>query len=640
MQKILLSFILIVFTLSGYSQNSTHQTCMHTKIQAFKNKQKFVPHGLSENYDLIYQRPFWIINPAQHYIKGNVTSYFTAKENNVATLYFDLKDNMLVDSVLQRGERISFNHQNNLIEITLPTALSVNQTDSLTIYYKGAPSSDGFGSFETSNHNGTPVLWTLSEPYGARDWWPCKQTLTDKIDSIDIFVQTDPEYRVGSNGKLISETISDNIKITHWKHRHSITTYLVAIAATNYSQFSDFARVSETDSVEILNYVYPENFISAENQAAYTVDVMELYSEKFMPYPFWDEKYGHAQFGWGGGMEHQTMSFMGGFSPGLIAHELAHQWFGDFITCGSWADIWVNEGFAVFCENITTENLHPDTWLYWKSSELNYVLNYGKTGSVYVDDTTNVNRIFNGVLTYSKGGYLLHMLRFQIGDSAFFAGLQNMLHHASTANAFANGVDVQAFLEEAADTSLSEFFNDWYFGQGYPIYNINWMQNDDNKITFTVNQTQTHSSVDFFEMNIPILLVGENDSLTVHLHNLYNGQNFTRNPGFKVTNIAFDPDLNILCSHQDVLNHTSINHLKKQPLRVYPNPASGVLYFQTPKNRSILQLIIVDTQGKQIIKYNALPGNYLSTQTLENGIYFLKVTTNDGLFTQKFVKTN
>ncbi|NOZ35444.1 MAG: M1 family metallopeptidase [Chlorobi bacterium] len=117
------------------------------------------------------------------------------------------------------------------------------------------------------------------------------------------------------------------MKTAHWKHRHPIAAYLIAIAVTNYSSYSDYVTLTTGENIEVLNYVYPENLTSAQNNTPNVLDVIQLYSDLFIPYPFADEKYGHAQFGWGGGMEHQTMSFMHGFSHHLMAHELAHQWF-------------------------------------------------------------------------------------------------------------------------------------------------------------------------------------------------------------------------------------------------------------------------------------------------------------------------
>lgn len=199
--------------------------------------------------------------------------------------------------------------------------------------------------------NEKKVLWTLSEPYGARDWWPTKQTLNDKIDSCDIFVTTPSGYKVGSNGILLNVVQDGNNVIHHWKHIHAEPAYLIAIAVADYSEYIDWVPLDSGDSLMVLEYVYPCNLLSAQLQTTDIIPTMQFFIELFGDFPF--EKYGHAQFGWGGGMEHSSMTFVGGFNHGLLAHELAHQWFGDKITCGSWQDIWLNEGFATYLEGLT-----------------------------------------------------------------------------------------------------------------------------------------------------------------------------------------------------------------------------------------------------------------------------------------------
>lgn len=596
------------------------------------------------NYDILYHRIKWIIDPAQRYITGEVTSHFKALSDGVSTISFDLDDALKIDSVKYHDSKLSFTHSSNIVAITLTNNLNSAEVDSLTVFYQGVPPSSGFGSFSTSIHsdNNDPILWTLSEPYGAMEWWPCKQSLLDKIDSIDIYVETAPEYKAASNGKLMYEQVNGNKKTTYWKHRHPIATYLVAIAVTNYEAYSHYAKLSTTDSVEILNYVYPEDLTESKPATEYTVGVLETYSKLFIDYPFKDEKYGHAQFGWGGGMEHQTMSFMYNFRQGLIAHELAHQWFGDHVTCASWKDIWVNEGFAVFCEGLIIEALHTETWQEWKASQIGRVLQDGTSGSVYVDDTTSVNRIFNGTLTYTKGGLLLHMLRSQIGDEALFAGINQMLTDTKTSGNFASGNDVKHYLEVAADTTLDWFFDAWYYGEGYPEYTISIKNITNNSISFSVSQTTTHPSVEFFPMHIPIELVGSDQSKIVKVHHTENNQLFNFNTDFRVNNIVFDPNLEVLAPHPANIIDSSIKITSPDnPFEVVPNPITDIIRIHATDPSSVRKTELVDMTGKIVYSKNidvSIGYIELPVENLITGQYILKIITDFEVFNKTVIK--
>ena len=378
MKYFLLHFFTLFYFISfGQNIKTISEGNFNNIVQAEKRnaakKIAFKANPNTTNYDLKYHRLEWNVDPTKAEINGKVTSYFVAKEN-LNKIIFDLANNMTVSNVSQRGINLSFQQNTNEeLIIDLPAIQNSEILDSLTITYSGNPVSTGFDSFEISKHgpNNTPVLWTLSEPYGAKGWWPCKQDLIDKIDSIDVYITHPSQYKAASNGILKSEKTIGSSKTTHWKHNYPIPAYLIAIAVTNYSVYNDHVNNGNFD---VVNYVYPETLISTKNATAITPSIIDLYGSLFEMYPYSKEKYGHAEFGWGGGMEHTTMTFMGGWSRGLIAHELAHQWFGNKVTCGSWEDIWLNEGFATYLAALVIEDF--DGEIPFKNWRLNYCEQY------------------------------------------------------------------------------------------------------------------------------------------------------------------------------------------------------------------------------------------------------------------------
>jgi hypothetical protein len=521
--------------------------------QGHKHLLDFRANPLTQNYDLKYHRLEWEVDPAVQYITGRVTSHFIPKSSGFLVINFDFASNMTVNQVLYHGNAVPFSQAGiDNLSITFPSAIPMGVLDSVTVEYEGEPIVSGFGSFRTGTHDGTPVLWTLSEPYGAKIWWPCKQDLTDKIDAIDVIVTTPSAYRVASNGILAGETAVGTNKIYRWEHRYPIPAYLIAIGVTNYSVFSDFADLEGGGSVEILNYVYPESLTSAETNLVNTVEIMELFNTLFGNYPFADEKYGHAQFGFGGGMEHQTMSFMGGFSYDLQAHELAHQWFGDKITCGTWEDIWLNEGFATYLTGLTKEHLGTEAaWDSWRASLINNITS-APDGSVWVDDTTSVGRIFNGRLSYNKGAMVLHMLRWKLGDTQFYQAINNYLEDATLAFGYAKTEDLQSHLEAVSGMDLTEFFNDWIYGQGYPSYQLAW-SDQGSGVRIELSQTTSHASVPFFEMPVPVLVSGNGQEMMLTLDHNINGQIFEIELPFTVTSVSLDPDQWLISKNNTVV---------------------------------------------------------------------------------------
>ncbi len=593
--------------------------------------------GAANNTDVVQVRLEVTVDPAIKYISGKVTTGFVATEQ-LDFIEFDFTDTLTVDSVYYHGQPKAFSHLNNVVHIDLPSR-SEGVLDSISVYYSGVPSPSGFGSIIYAQHDSFPVVWTLSEPYGAMDWWPCKQTLKDKIDSLDVLVTTVDTLQAASNGLLVDTITSGNLKTFHWKHRYPIATYLVCFAVTNYSVYYDYVPYGG-DTLKVWNYVYPESFAEAPAQTAYIVPIMQLYDSLFGVYPFNHEKYGHAQFGWGGGMEHQTITFVTDFGFELIAHELAHHWFGDKVTCSSWEEIWLNEGFATYLSGLCYEHIAPEWWTAFKQTRIEGACNQ-PSGSVWCDDTTSVSRIFEPHLSYSKGAIVLHQLRYLLGDNAFFAGLRTYLDDAAHAYKFGTTESLKNHLEQAGNRDLDEYFSDYVFGRGFPSYQVTWQQDFGNQVQVTLGQTQSHPSVSFFEMPVQLQFIGAGKDTIITLNATSAGQVFTFKLPFAVDSVIFDPNYWILSSNNSI---TRIPAYKFSG-QVYPNPVSQQIQLRVETEESrTMEVKIFDMAGAlvysgSIFVHSGSEVVKLDAPLLQAGVYQLSLTVPGKTIKTGFVKT-
>lgn len=599
---------------------------------------KLTPQPLSgtADYDVTYYNCHWNVDPAVSFISGSVSMYFSTLTTNFDQVVMDLSDALDVDSIIYHNNVLAYTHGGNLITVNLPTPLAAGVFDSIKVYYNGIPSSTGFGSFIQDSHNGTPVIWTLSEPYGASDWWPCKNGLTDKADSIDIAVTTPSAYTVASNGLLAAEIPSGANTTYYWQHRYPVATYLICFAVTNYVKYSHFVPYAG-DTLEVVNYIYPEDSLTAVSQTGAIVEMVQLYDTLFGVYPFQNEKYGHAQFGWGGGMEHQTITFITGFWFDLLAHELAHHWFGDKITCGSWQDIWLNEGFATYLSGLCYEHLEPFYWQLYKENNINNITSQ-PGGSVWCDDTTTVNRIFDGRLTYAKGAMILHQLRWVIGDSAFYAALNSYLNDPSCAYEFAVTADLKGHFETASGQNLDWYFDDWYTGQGYPSYTFTWSQLGQ-AVYIHVEQVNSHPSVPFFQLPLPVLLSNGTQDTLVRLDHTVNGEDFVINIPFQANTLEFDPDLWIISKdNQILLGSPEAGFIVG--FTAVPNPATDFLKVTfTNHHDGDVHLQLADVNGRSVLETTMnSDALQIDLQPFSKGVYFIKATTTSGTFIRKIVK--
>ena len=638
MRKTYLLLFLFSLTCSfAQKEQDDLRELIHAEMKSASNLMAVAVNPNTLNYDVTYHKLEFTIDPEVYFVSGKVTTTYTALAN-MNSVTFDLAVEMTVTSVKKNAVHLEFtqNSSNELV-ITLPSTQTTGTSATVEIIYSGAPPSGGFGSFAATTHNGSPVLWTLSEPFGARDWWPCKQDLNDKINNIDVFITAPSQYVAVSNGVEQSQVINGLTKTTHFQHNYPIPAYLICMAATDYTVYTQTAGTAP-NTYPIVNYIYPENFnTTVQSQLNQTPLILDFYSNLFEIYPFHNEKYGHAQFGWSGGMEHTTISFMNNFSRGLIAHEMGHQWFGDKITCGTWKDIWLNEGFATYMASLVIENFDGTAAFVADKTNMINSITSQTGGAVYLTDAeaTNVGRVFSTRLTYNKGAMVLNMLRLKLGDTNFFQAMRNYLADANLAYKYALTADLKSHMEAVYGSSLTEFFNDWIFNQGYPTYSITAQNWGVGQAKVTVSQIQSDASVSYFEMPLPIRFTGAGGQVfdTV-IDNTTNNQQFIVSVPFSITGVQFDPKKDIISKNNTVTLSNDFFELEKA-IEVYPNPAVNELHVQMPTNISVEKIILFNNLGQKVLETTALD---FSLTALSAGILYVQIQTSQGTFHKKIIK--
>jgi len=519
-----------------------------------------------------------------------------------------------------------------------------------SITYAGTPPTGGFFRGVTnafSNQWQKSVTWTLSEPFGAKEWFPVKQVLTDKADSVWVFLTSPAGTMAGSQGLLTNTVQLPNNKIRYeWKSKYPIVYYLISFAVSDYQEYNIYAKPSAMngDSLLIQNFIYnhPNYLPQQKNNIDATVPMMELFSDLFTLYPFYEEKYGHCITQLGGGMEHQTMSTMGSFSFNLIAHELGHMWFGDNVTCATWSDIWINEGFATYSNFLAQEMLNG--WSagqsFMISTQNNVISQTG--GSVYIPPSeinpNNIWRIFNGRLSYDKGAAIIHVLRHEINnDSLFFAAMQNF--QIQFADSVATGEDFKMVAEQTTGMDLTQFFQQWYYGEGYPRYAIEWY-NAGNNLHLNVTQTPS-SSTPLFKMTMTYRInFTDGSHQLIRLFQDANLKQFVIPVDKQVSGIQVDPENYTFERVLSIVVGQSENN-KETYFSMGPNPANDEVFIYLPEtNAEAMTIEVTDLSGRLLMKsFTQGAITVLQLSALKAGTYLVRISNNGTIqHTRKLVK--
>ena len=639
--------LILIFISFGilYSQNPSDksiETCGHVLSAAKWLNTESTLTVNQEKIDVTYYRIDLNIDIDAEEIDGSVLVNGWIGMDQPDSIELDFADEMIVDSVKFYGELWPFVHESDYLKAPAPEAtIPEGYSFSVEVFYHGTPPSTGFGAFNFDTHANIDHIWTLSEPYGARDWWPCKDDPSDKADSVDIIITVPEEQIVASNGILVSETnVGNERKQYHWQETYPICTYLISVTTYPYTVWQDEYIAMNGDTLPLNYYVYPDHYESVYDNYLLTNDMMEVFAQRFGEYPFMGEKYGHAEFGRGGGMEHQTLTSLGGSSQWLIAHELGHQWWGNLVTCASFHHIWLNEGFARFSEAIWEEayngiQAYKD---YWQSHE------YYGPGTIFVENPNSVGNIFDGNLSYNKAGWIVHMLRGVMGDSLFFESLQSYVYHDSLAYGAVTTEDFQTVCENVSGLDLSDFFQQWIYGEYYPQYAVSWEMLDTDELIVTIEQTQNWQT---FRMPIQLNVTTPTETLSFTVENESTYETYNLGLiGADVIDVKLDSDNWIL---KDVVYLSIDSNLPQSEQLViypaYPNPFNPetTLSFFIPENigQSLAKVVVYDLKGSlvSIIWDGSIqPGLFTlkwKPKNVASGSYFIRLTTLNTSYSQK-----
>jgi aminopeptidase N len=499
-------------------------------------------------YDVHHYDLTMDLNPTTNTLTGTGLTSVTVTGGPMLTLDLNLDSGMTVSACRVGGASTTFSHVSNIVTVNLDRSYVIGETVTVEVDYSGDPAGSYFG---WSSYGGSDMIWTLSEPYGAREWWPCKDLNTDKADSVDVRVTVPDHLIVASNGLLLSDIDNGATRTFHWKTRYALVPYLVSLAIHPYEQFSTwYTPLGGGDPMEIQHFVYADQLSSALTAYDSTDEMIGVFANAFGEYPFVEEKYGHASFTWGGGMEHQTITSMGGLWEDVISHELGHQWWGDMITCSDFSHIWLNEGFATWCEaywkeqtaGVSTYKAYMDGAAY-----------YGG-GTIYVTDVNNIGAIFNSNLSYNKGSWIVHMLRGVLGDTDFFAGLA--AYQVQYGYASATTEQFRDVLEGVSGMDLDAFFQQWIYGEYFPVYAPTWVQNGG---TLELQIDQTHVNAGVFTMPIDVQIVTDTGTFDTVVQNNQASQMFNIPVTGIVQSVTIDPDDWILSQIETTVSNPSLH---------------------------------------------------------------------------------
>lgn len=498
------------------------------------------------NYDVLHYRFDWTLDYDRRHIEGRVTVEARSLAPELRVIDLHLDHSMAVTAVRSGQNALSFTHSGNLITITLPHSVPAEGRFEVTIEYHGLPQA----GLNFSTHETSPIIWSLDEPADARHWFPCYDYPSDKATA-DIRITVPSSMVAASNGTLTGILVNSSDTVTYiWREEYPISTYLIFLAATNYQVLTD-TYTSGTDSMPLRYFAYPEHLEAAREDFSITVSMIEYFADIFGEYPFFKEKYGMAEIPGRTSMEHQTCTsiadqlVLGTHSyDHIIAHELAHQWWGDLVSPKEWADIWLNEGFASYSEALWDEHLFGFPGLRIRMADFKERYFRGHEGNEHPIYDPPEGHLFC-IIEYKKAAWVLHMLRHLTGEEDFWKILRTW--GEEFAYSAADTEDFRSVCEGITGEDLKWFFDQWIYGSGYPRFRFGWILH--NGVTRIIIEQAQNNQTFSGPLDIRFELPSGGRTETVWIDEKSESFSFLfpENP----SEIRLDPDGWVLC---DIMN--------------------------------------------------------------------------------------
>ncbi|QQS37711.1 MAG: M1 family metallopeptidase [Ignavibacteriales bacterium] len=448
--------------------------------------------------------------PEEKILKADVVLTGRYLDRHLDQIDLNFYDNMKITSVLFNDVEREYKQKGTTLSIS--PGVSLSDTFKIKIVYEGTPKRKGLSAFVFGEINDRSVVYNLNEPDYASTWFPCNDYPSDKA-LLDIKITNNSDKTSISNGKLMGIKQKGNRKSYHWATAYPISTYLISIYSAEYETFSQkYISLDLKDTMSIDYFVFPGHLENAKKDFDEHPDMMKFFASTFGEYPFIKEKYGVAEFLWQyGAMEHQTITGVGSnfvsgnkYFTDLYVHELAHHWWGNAVGPATWKDIWLNEGFATYCEALYAE--------YRQGKEALQSVMVSKFDENFEGRLYDPGEDLFSNTVYEKGAWVLHMLRGEIGDTIFFNLLRTYFDRYKYSNASTE--DFVKLCEELSGKDLTKFFDQWvYTGEDIINLSYTWHTEKSNggyKTIIEFEQTQKQYETYYFSIDILLIKADKN----------------------------------------------------------------------------------------------------------------------------------